>query len=87
VNFSSIRLTFPAGGKWRYRIEVSADGDENWQPFVQNGETETPNMWTSQMIKGASVSGRFVRVTLLQWPGDAAPGISEIAVSGTLSSR
>ncbi|MEO6995471.1 MAG: glycoside hydrolase family 2 TIM barrel-domain containing protein, partial [Lacunisphaera sp.] len=83
VKVSAIHLTFPAAGTWHYRIDISRDGERNWQPFVESAQTEAPNMWTSLKIEGTAVSGRYLRVTLLGWPESVAPGISEVVASGT----
>jgi len=55
----------------------------DWQAFVESARTETPNTWTSHTIEGPSVSGRYLRVTLLEWPAGVAAGISEVMASGT----
>jgi len=87
VTVEAVRLTFPAPGRWRYRIEFSQDGEHDWQVFAENAQTETPNIWTSHTVKGSPVSGRYLRVTLLGWPEGSAPGIGELAVTGAISTH
>jgi hypothetical protein len=86
VNVKTVRLTFPAGGTWRYRIDVSLDGERDWATFVES-HTNTPNMWTAHVIAGTPAGGRYLRITLLGWPQGAAPGLGEVAVSGAIAPR
>jgi len=87
VTVTKVRLNFPSAGIWRYRIEVSQDGERNWQTFVDSAQTDSPNQWTPHSIDGTPVGGRYLRVTLLAWPNGAAPGLAELAVSGSISSH
>jgi beta-galactosidase len=85
VTVTKVRLNFPVAGVWRYRIEVSQNGESDWQTFVASAQTDSPNQWTSHAIEGPPTSGRYLRVILLAWPDGAAPGIGELSVSGTIS--
>jgi hypothetical protein len=87
VAVSAVRLSFPAAGLWRYRIEVSPDGEHDWQPFTASAETKAENMWTTYIVEGTPVSGRYLRVTLLGWPAGVAPGLGDVSASGTISTR
>jgi hypothetical protein len=87
VTLRFVRLTFPAAGLWRYRIEISQDGVHDWQVFAEAAETNAPNLWTSHSISGPALTGRYLRVSLLAWPDGTAPGIGELQVSGTLFSH
>jgi beta-galactosidase len=83
VMVKSLRLNFPDAGSWRCRVEVSPNGESDWKVFVDSAQVETPNIWTAQKLEATEVKGRYVRLTLLDWPKGAAPGIAELAVSGT----
>jgi len=87
VTVKSVRLNFPSAGVWRYRIDVSQNGDGDWQPLIESGRTESPNQWTAQTVEGTPVSGRYLRITLLAWPEGAVPGIAELAASGTITAQ
>ncbi|HEY0946907.1 MAG TPA: glycoside hydrolase family 2 TIM barrel-domain containing protein, partial [Opitutaceae bacterium] len=86
VTVLAVRLAFPAGGQWRYRIEVSPDGQRDWRTFVENAQTEAANQWTTYTVEGAPLRGRYLRVTLLDWPAETSPGLGDVAVSGTIVS-
>lgn len=88
VTVTSVRLNFPSEGVWRYRIEVSMNGDRDWEVLVDDTETQPPNMWTPQSIAGGTPrTGRYLRLTLLAWPAGATPGLAELSASGSLSSN
>jgi hypothetical protein len=87
VTITSVRLAFPGAGWWRYRIEVSQDGERDWRPFIDNAQTDAANSWTSYTVEGSPVGGRYLRVTFLGWPGGTTPGLGEISASGAISSQ
>jgi hypothetical protein len=87
VTVESVRLNFPSAGVWRYRIDVSQNGDGDWQTFVESGRTESPNQWTPHTVDGTPVSGRYLRITLLAWPEGAVPGISDLTASGVITAQ
>ena len=84
VTISTVRLSFSAGGPWRYRIEISPDGQNNWQPFAENAETDVPNIWTTIPVDGPPLTGRYLRITLLSWPDGATPGLGDVSASGII---
>jgi beta-galactosidase len=83
VTISAVRLSFPAAGLWRYRIEVSADGERDWRALIDQAQTEAANQWTSYGIDATPLTGRYLRVTLLAWPTGATPGLGDISATGT----
>lgn len=87
VTINSVRLNFPAAGLWRYRIELSQDGEHDWKVFIPEGHSNARNLWTSLTIEGMPVKGRFLRVTLLGWPRGVAPGLGEVAAAGTITTN
>lgn len=82
-----MRINFPAVGVWQCRVEISQDGERDWKTFAEPGELKAKNQWTPIKITGSSMSGRYLRVTLLSWPTNGPAGIAELAVTGTTSSR
>ena len=87
VTITSARLAFTGPGQWRYRIEVSRDGERDWRTFVDDAQTDAANMWTSYTVEGAPVDGRYLRVTLLGSPEGTTPGLGEVSASGAISSQ
>jgi hypothetical protein len=87
VTIEAVRLAFPAPGLWRYRLEISPDGERDWQVFVDSAETENPNMWTTHAVDGPPITGRYLRVTLLGWPDGVAPGLGDVSASGTITTH
>jgi hypothetical protein len=86
VALSAVRVTFPAPGNWSYRIEISQDGEHDWTLFSQSSHQHVKDRWTPQEVTHAPLSGRFVRIQLLEWPADAFAGISEVEASGKTAS-
>lgn len=84
VTIKSVKLNFPTPGVWRCRIEVSQNGESDWRVFVDQLQTDSPHLWTPHVVEGATLSGRYLRLTLLGWPEGVAPGLSELAASGTI---
>lgn len=85
VTITAVRLTFPAEGKWRYRIEISSDGERDWKLFAEPSAPAPSSRWTPDTIAGPPTSGRFLRVSLLAWPSAASAGVAEVQVSGSIA--
>ncbi len=86
VDITGVRLALPTAGVWRYRVEISRDGEHDWHLFADDVWIESPNMWTHHGTEGKPGTGRFLRVTLLNWPAGSLPGIGEISAEGTIAS-
>ncbi|HLP08160.1 MAG TPA: glycoside hydrolase family 2 TIM barrel-domain containing protein [Opitutaceae bacterium] len=86
VSVSALRILFPATGLWRYRIEISPDGERDWRTFAEE-KTDAANQWTTYTVEGAPLSGRYVRITLLSWPAGTTPGLGDVSVTGTINSN
>lgn len=85
VTVSNSKVTFPSPGNWRYRIEISADGETNWKPLVDQSQAEDANPVRTDSAAGNSVAGRFVRVTIVGTPPGQPARLAEIEVSGIQS--
>jgi len=83
VSVSKVRLFLPAAGPWRFSIEISLNGETGWKPFVVENAVTIPNQWTNHELSGPPTSGRYLRVTLLEWPKDARAGVGDISISGS----
>jgi hypothetical protein len=83
LTIKKTRLTFPAAGNHRFKIEVSAD-DTNWKLFAD--ETVKPLPGTIEINIGTETTGRFLRVTSKADPKHPA-ALAEVEVWGHLSTQ
>jgi len=83
---SSVKLTFPSDGNWRYRVEISDDGNSNWKMI--SDQTATANTATTQTLSVATgVRGRCLRVMFAGTPDAKPAALAEIEASGNLSGQ
>ncbi len=85
VTASKTRLTFPTDGNWRYKIEISDDGESNWMLLTDQSQTASTTRERSDAVPGNPPRGRFLRVTVTGTPDGAAPAIAEVELTGTLN--
>ena len=86
VTVAEAHLTFPAAGHWRYKIEISDDGDGHWMMVSdQTKSTLTDAVRHDRALTGAR--GRFVRVTFTGLPAGRAAALSEVEVLGSLAAQ
>ena len=76
------KLTFPHEGNWRYKVEISDDGDSNWKLLIDQTRTDSGSAVRTDTVQGASNSGRFVRVTITGTPPDRSAALAELEVFG-----
>jgi hypothetical protein len=81
VNVSRAKLTFPQPGNWRYKIEISEDGESNWKLLVDQTRAAGNDAERLDAAPGSPVSGRFVRVTITGAAGPSA--LSEMEIFGS----
>ena len=84
VTTSKTKLTFPAEGNWRYRIEISNDGSTGWKLVTdqtQNTRTDKVRSDEAQPV----ASGRFLRVTFTGVPNGKSAALAEMEVVGRLA--
>ena len=83
VEVSKTRLTFPWVGNWRYRVEISDNGDSGWRVVSdQTQNTGTEKVRTDTAQSGAR--GRFLRVTFTGVPLGKPAALSGVEVLGSL---
>jgi hypothetical protein len=81
---NSVKLSFPLDGNWRYRVEISDDGNSNWKMI--SDQTQTASSAKIQTLSAAtSVRGRFLRATITGTPANQSPALAELEVTGTLN--
>jgi hypothetical protein len=83
VTVSKIRLTFPAEGNWRYRIEISDDGSSDWKLVAGQTQTASAKKVRDDTTQ-PGVRGRFLRVTFTGLPSGRPAALAEVEASGTL---
>jgi len=86
VTVGKTMLTFPVAGSWRYKIEISDDGETNWKLLVDQSQATSTDRQRSDDAQG-KVSGRFVRVTITDAPAGQRPSLAEIEVLCTLTAQ
>ncbi len=87
VTASKTKLTFPAEGNWRYKIEISDDGETDWKLIADQTQTASTAKERTDTVQGNPPRGRFLRVTFAGVPTAKPPAISEIEASGALSQQ
>ena len=85
VTLGRTRLRFPKPGNWRYKIEISADGESNWSLLVDQTQSSEGATEPTDLVRAASPAGRFVRVTIVEPPAGQSAGLAELEVSGIQS--
>ena len=76
-------LTFPTDGNWRYKIEISSDGETNWKLLVDQTQTADSSAVRADAVPGNSIPGRFVRVSITGSPVEQSAALAEVQFSGT----
>ncbi len=86
VTVNQTKLLFPTAGNWRYKIEISDDGDTHWKFFTEQSHNSRADSMRTDLAP-AGVSGRFVRVTFLGVSPGGAAALGELQVSGNVLAR
>jgi beta-galactosidase len=85
VTVSKTKLMFPTPGDWRYKIEVSDDGETGWKVLADWTQTTDTSKERTDTMQNAALRGRFLRVTILGTPTNQPPALAELEVTGTLN--
>ena len=85
VTVSKTKLIFPTVGNWRYKIELSDDGENGWKLLADQTHTTDTNKQHIDTVQDNSLRGRFLRVTVTDVPVNQHPALAEVEVTGTLS--
>ena len=85
VTVQKTKLTFPAEGGWRYRLEISDDGENNWKMISDQTQTAGAGKERADAAPNTPVRGRFVRVTITGVPAEQAAAISEFTITGQIT--
>ena len=86
VTVSTVKLSFPFDGNWRYRVEISDDGNSGWK--VVSDQTHNASSVKTQTLSGVnSARGRFLRVAFVGTRDAKLAALAEVAVLGNLSAQ
>jgi plastocyanin len=81
VTMTQAKITFPAPGNYRYKIETSSDG-LRWTPVADETQTTSTDKIRTDIFAGAT-SGHLLRVTFTGKPA----AIAEVEISGRLTAQ
>jgi len=84
VTVSKTKLAFPAEGNWRYRIDISDDGETNWKQLADQTQTTSTTKDRTDLAQNPLPYGRYLRVTIIASPSGESPALAEVEVMGTL---
>ncbi|MGV8093953.1 MAG: glycoside hydrolase family 2 TIM barrel-domain containing protein [Mangrovibacterium sp.] len=80
LTVSKLKVNFPMEGNYRYRVEVSEDG-ENWEMAAyQSQNTKAVKM--QEITVRAGIKGRFLRITFTGLSNKKPVSLSEVEVFG-----
>jgi hypothetical protein len=87
VAVSRTKLTFPTEGNWRYKVEISDDGETGWKLIADQTQTDAAGKERTDAVQGRAPRGRFLRVTVTGTPAGKPAGLAEVEVSGTATTQ
>jgi hypothetical protein len=79
------KLIFPTEGNWRYKVEISDDGETNWKLITDQTQSAGTTKERIDVVQSNPPTGRFLRVTITGAPEGQAPAIAEVELTGTLN--
>lgn len=85
VTLQRVKLQFPTEGAWRFRVELSEDGEHDWHLIANDAGAAGDGTQRTASVRDPAARGRFVRVTLTAWPAGTAPGLTEVEVTGAIA--
>lgn len=81
-----VKLSFPFDGNWRYRVEISDDGEGGWKLLSdQSQNAGSAKTQTPPVANGAS--GRFIRITHVGTPEEKPAALAEFEALGNQTAR
>jgi beta-galactosidase len=82
VIVSKIKLTFPTPGTWRYKIEISDNGD-SWKLLTDQANAGSTSAERTDVVPAGSPAGRFVRISIVESPAGQSAALAEVEVFAT----
>jgi len=84
VAIKNTKLIFPSEGNWRYKIEISDDGENDWKLLADQTQTASAGKERKDVAVNTALRGRFVRVIVTGSPSNNPPALADFEVLGTL---
>jgi hypothetical protein len=85
VTVNKTKLTFPTDGDWRYKIEISDDGEGGGKIISDQTQAGSVAKERTGMVQINPARGRFLRVSITGAPAGQSPALSELEASGNLA--
>ena len=85
VTVSATKLTFPTEGQWRYKVEISDNGESNWQLVADQSQTASTAKERTDPAPSNAPRGRFLRVTFTGTPDAQSAALSELDLMGMVN--
>jgi beta-galactosidase len=82
VTISRTKLTFPGEGDWRYKVEISEDGENDWKLVADQTAAVGTARERTDDARNKAARGRFLRVTIVATPPGQTAGLAELEVTG-----
>ncbi len=82
VRVSKTKLTFPTPGNWRYKIEISENGD-SWKLLADQMTVAGSSVERSDVIPLNYASGRFMRISVVGGSPNQPAALAEVEILGT----
>jgi hypothetical protein len=87
VTVQKTKLTFPTEGNWRYKVEISDDGETNWKLLADQAQTTSTTKERTDTVPKEVLRGRFVRVRFVGTPEANPAALAEVEVTGNLAAQ
>jgi beta-galactosidase len=87
VTVSKTKLTFPTEGNWRYKLELSDDGERAWKLLADQTQTTSNGKERTDVVQNNLPRGRFLRVTITGMPPGKSEALAEVEVTGMLNAQ
>jgi len=87
VTVQKTKLIFPTDGNWRYKVDLSDDGESGWKILTDQTQTASTGKERTDASQASSARGRFLRVTFGTTPDGNPAGLAELEVQGNLSAQ
>jgi hypothetical protein len=81
VTISQTKLTFPVEGSWRYKIEISIDGNSDWKLVADQSRSGVTEKVRNDIAQSGA-RGRFLRVTFTSLPAGQSAALAELVAIG-----
>jgi hypothetical protein len=81
VTLNKTKIVFPSDGAWRYKVEISDDGETGWKLFADQTQATAAPREHIDAAQGPAARGRFLRISVTGTPS-GKPAVSEVEATG-----